>query len=152
MIEDNTLGAQITPSKTTSDNDGCWIRGADPDRVARGRAELWEDDAYFQIAETFRALADSTRAKIRYSLLRQELCTCELAAITGHSDSAISQHLRILRQLRLVKSQRRGKMVYYNLDDTHIRILLAVSLSHVRDTERQHEDLGKVLELFPQEG
>lgn len=84
-------------------------------------------------------------------LLRQELSTCALAAITGNSDSAISQHLRLLRQLRIVKSQRRGKMVCYSLDDTHIRILLSLCLSHVRDSGRQHEGLDKVLELFAEE-
>lgn len=133
------------------DTDGCLVRGADPDHVARGRELLLDDDVYFQVAEIFRVLADATRVKIIYSLLRQELCTCELAAITGNSDSAISQHLRVLRQLRLVKSQRRGKMVYYSLDDAHVRILLAVCLSHIRDVGRQHEGLDNILALFAQE-
>lgn len=133
------------------DSDGCLVRGADPDHVARGRELLLEDDVYFQVAEIFRVLADSSRAKIIYSLLRQELCTCELAAITGSSDSAVSQHLRVLRQLRLVKSQRRGKMVYYSLDDTHVRILLAVCLSHIRDVGRQHEGLDNIIALFAEE-
>src|SRR5262249_39710687 len=126
----------------------CLLPGADHDRVVRGRALLLDEDTYFSLAETFRALADSTRAKIIYSLLRQELCTCDLAAITGSSESSVSQHLRVLRQLRLVKSQRRGKQVFYSLDDTHIRILLAVCLSHVQDADRQHAGLDKVLALF----
>ena len=126
----------------------CAVKGADAERVARGRAQLLDEDAYFALAETFRALADSTRAKILYALLRQELCTCDLAAITGSSESSVSQHLRMLRQLRLVKSRRSGKLVFYSLDDMHIRVLLAVCLSHVRDADRQHEGLEKVLELF----
>ena len=64
------------------------------------------------------------------------------------SRPAVSQHLRVLRQLRLVKSRRSGKMVFYSLDDTHIRILLTVCLSHVRDAERDHEGLDKIVELF----
>ena len=126
----------------------CLVGGADPERVARGRASLLDDNSYFQLAETFRTLADSSRAKIVYCLLRQELCTCDLAAITGHSESAVSQHLRVLRQLRLVKSRREGKNVFYSLDDAHIRVLLAVCLSHVRDTDREHRGLERVLELF----
>jgi DNA-binding transcriptional ArsR family regulator len=128
--------------------EACVVGGADPERVARGRAALLDEDSYFQLAETFRTLADSSRAKIVYCLLREELCTCDLAAITGHSESAVSQHLRVLRQLRLVKSRRAGKMVFYSLDDAHIRVLLAVCLSHVRDADREHLGMEKVLELF----
>ncbi|WIG58993.1 MAG: Transcriptional regulator, ArsR family [Ktedonobacterales bacterium] len=130
----------------------CTLPGADPERVARGRAGLLDEDSAFALAETFRALADSTRAKILYALLRQELCTCDLAAIIGASESSVSQHLRMLRQLRLVKSRREGKRVFYGLDDLHIRVLLSVCLSHVRDTERAHEGLEKVLTFFDVDG
>ena len=128
----------------------CLLPGADRERVERGRAHLLAEEVYGEVAEIFRALGDSSRAKIVYSLLKQELCTCDLAAITGSSESSVSQHLRILRQLRLVKSKRHGKQVFYSLDDTHIRILLAVCLSHIRDTDQQHEGLGTVLALFEQ--
>lgn len=131
--------------------DVCLIGGADRARVERGRSTLLDDDAYFEIAETFRALADGTRAKIVYSLLQQELCTCDLAAIIDASESVVSQHLRVLRQLRLVKNRRSGKQVFYSLDDAHIRILLAVCLSHIRDTERQHAGMEKMLTLFTEE-
>lgn len=135
-------------SRRTTRVGGCLVPGANPDRVAQGQARLLAEEDYFALAETFRALADSTRIKIVYSLLRQELCTCDLAAITDTSESAVSQHLRVLRQLRLVKSRREGKLVFYSLDDTHIRILLAVCLSHIRDEGRQHEGMDKVLALF----
>jgi DNA-binding transcriptional ArsR family regulator len=125
------------------------VRGADAERVARGRQLLLDDGEYFALAETFRALADSTRAKIVYSLLRQELCTCDLAAIIGGSESAVSQHLRVLRQLRLVKSRRAGKLVFHSLDDAHISLLLAVCLGHVRDVDgAQHEQLEPLLAHF----
>lgn len=130
----------------------CLAGGADAERVAQGRALLLDDGLYAQLAETFRALADSTRAKIVYSLLRQELCTCDLAAITGQSESAVSQHLRVLRQLRLVKNRRDGKMVFYGLDDAHIRVLLAVCLSHVRDDSREHAGMDRLLELVGEDG
>jgi ArsR family transcriptional regulator, lead/cadmium/zinc/bismuth-responsive transcriptional repressor len=130
----------------------CLLSGADLERVERGKALLLDDDTYFELAETFRALADSSRAKIVYSLLHQELCTCDLAAIIGSSESSVSQHLRVLRGLRLVKSRRDGKLVFYGLDDAHIRILLSVCLSHVRDAERRHTDMDRVLELFAEAG
>ncbi len=113
--------------------EACDVRTVDPSRVARGRALLLDDEVYFELAETFRALADSTRAKIVFSLLQQELCVCDLATVVGMSESAVSQHLRVLRNLRLVKTRRDGKLVYYSLDDAHVRDLLGVSLNHLRD-------------------
>ena len=115
------------------ERDTCLVSAADPERVDWGRSLMLDDSTYARLAATFRALADPSRAKVVYSLLWQELCTCDLAAITGSSASGVSQHLRVLRQLRLVKSRREGKMVYYSLDDDHIRVLLSVCLSHVRD-------------------
>jgi DNA-binding transcriptional ArsR family regulator len=130
----------------------CVVSAADRERVERGRAALLDEDSYLHLAETFRALADPSRARIVYSLLRQDLCTCDLAAITGQSESAVSQHLRVLRQLRLVRSRRQGKMVFYALDDAHIRVLLAVCLSHVRDEGQAHAGMDRVLALFPDAG
>jgi ArsR family transcriptional regulator, lead/cadmium/zinc/bismuth-responsive transcriptional repressor len=130
-------------------SEGCQVRGADPARVERGQRLLLEDKEYRALAETFQALADPTRAKIVYSLLRQELCNCDLAAIIGSSESAISQHLRVLRQLRLVKSRRAGKLVFYGLDDAHISLLLAVCLSHVHDVDgEQHARIAPLLAQF----
>jgi DNA-binding transcriptional ArsR family regulator len=127
----------------------CLAPGADPERVARGRALLTDARSQVALAETFRALADPTRISIVLSLLRQELCTCDLAAITGVTESAVSQHLRILRRLRLVKSRRAGRMVFYSLDDLHIRILLTVCLHHIHDDGRDHDGLERVLDFFP---
>jgi ArsR family transcriptional regulator, lead/cadmium/zinc/bismuth-responsive transcriptional repressor len=127
----------------------CLTPGADPVRTARGRALLPDARAQIALADTFRALADPTRVSIVLSLLRQELCTCDLAAITGVTESAVSQHLRILRRLRLVKSRREGRLVFYSLDDLHIRILLTVCLHHIHDDGKQHDGLERVLDFFP---
>ena len=135
------------PSRPSASADVCDVLCAEETRIAQGQAALLPEAVYLDLAETFRVLADATRAKIVYSLLRQDLCTCDLAAILGTSESAVSQHLRVLRQLRLVKSRREGKLVFYSLDDAHIRILLAVCLSHVRDGDQAHAGLDKMLEL-----
>jgi len=140
LLEGSTAGA-----------DACDAPCAEGMRIAAGRAALLPDEIYSDLAETFRALADSTRAKILYSLLRQDLCTCDLATILGASESAVSQHLRTLRQLRLVKSRREGKLVFYSLDDAHIRILLAVCLGHVRDRDQQNAGLDQMLALVAAE-
>jgi ArsR family transcriptional regulator, lead/cadmium/zinc/bismuth-responsive transcriptional repressor len=113
----------------------CDVRCVHPDKVLAGRALLIPDGEYSSLAGIFAALADPTRAKIVYSILHQELCTCDLAAITGISESAVSQHLAVLRRLRLVRHRRAGKIVYYALDDPHIDALLQICLEHVRDSE-----------------
>jgi len=108
----------------------CHVRCIHTDDVARAREHLAEEGTYITLAELFGALADATRAKIVHTLMHQELCTCDLAAVVGVSDSGVSQHLRVLRALRLVTSRRAGKFVYYSLDDAHVSFLVAVGLAH----------------------
>ena len=84
-----------------------------------------------QVAETFSAMGDPSRALILLNLSRQERCVSDLAALLGISESATSQHLRLLRALRLVRARRQGRNVYYSLDDHHVRQLLTVCMEHV---------------------
>lgn len=109
----------------------CAARCIHGEDVAHTRGRLEDDGTYIELAEVFGALADATRAKIVHALLHQELCTCDIAAVVGISESGVSQHLRLLRALRLVKVRRVGKFVYYSLDDAHIALLLQVGLTHL---------------------
>lgn len=109
----------------------CAARCVHAEDVAHTRERLDDDGTYIELAEVFGALADATRAKIVHALLHQELCTCDIAAVVGVSESGVSQHLRLLRALRLVKSRRAGKFVYYSLDDAHITLLMQVGLTHL---------------------
>jgi ArsR family transcriptional regulator, lead/cadmium/zinc/bismuth-responsive transcriptional repressor len=118
-----------------SDVDLCQVRCVHPEQVAQARARLAADETYRGVAQLFGALADPTRAKIVHSLLRQELCTCDLAAVAGVTESGISQHLRILRALRMVKARRAGKFVYYRLDDAHVALLMQLGLTHQGHTD-----------------
>ena len=92
-----------------------------------------ESESFFHdLAETFSAMSDTTRVKIIYSLcLENELCVRDIAAIIGTSDSAISHQLRTLRNMKLVRYNKVGKMIYYSLDDIHINNLVAEGLRHV---------------------
>ncbi|MBO0838532.1 MAG: helix-turn-helix transcriptional regulator [Actinobacteria bacterium] len=103
--------------------------------VARARARLLPADLYAELAELFAALGDPTRARLVQVLLSQEMCTSDLAAVVGVSESAVSQHLRLLRALRLVKFRRAGKVVYYSLDDGHVADLVRIGLVHLGHTE-----------------
>lgn len=116
--------------QTQSEGGMCQLRCIHRDDVARASSLLEDTETYIQLAELFGALADPTRAKIVHTLLQQELCTCDIAAVVGISESGVSQHLRILRGLRLVKYRRAGKLVYYSLDDAHVALLVQVGLVH----------------------
>ena len=85
-----------------------------------------------QMADTFSAMGDSNRAMILLYLARGELCVSDLAARLGISESAVSQHLRLLRTLRLVRPRKEGRHVFYSLDDQHVEILLSVCMEHVQ--------------------
>src|SRR3989304_1313091 len=103
--------------------DGSPSRYVDEVKARQAWSALLPDDTYAELAETFRAMADSNRAKMVYCLLQEELCVCDLAAVVGLSESAVSQHLRVLRALRLVRSRKDGKMVYYSIADDHVSAL-----------------------------
>ena len=113
--------------------ESCEVFLVDPERVARVRKALVGSRAVTLLAETFRALGDATRVKILDALSHGELCVCDLAALVGLSQSAISHQLRVLRTLRLVRPRREGRMVYYTLDDDHIIGLFREGLRHVEE-------------------
>ena len=83
------------------------------------------------MAVVFKALSDPTRLKIVLSLRHMELCVCDIAAICGQSDSAVSHQLRILRTQKILRNRRDGKIMYYTLDDDHVGLLIRLSLEHI---------------------
>ncbi len=84
-------------------------------------------------SEVFRLLGDPGRLRIVQALASEELCVCDLATFVGASSSAVSHQLRLLKQARLVKNRREGKVVYYRLDDGHVTALVVTALDHARE-------------------
>lgn len=115
----------------------CDIVHLHPARVAELRAALISADDVLDLAETFRTLGDATRVRILDALSHGELCVCDLAALVGMSESAVSHQLRLLRNLRLVRNRREGRMVFYALDDRHIISLFRQGLRHVQENGRE---------------
>ena len=91
-----------------------------------------DEETAGQLAALFSTLGDAGRVRILAALLEQELNVGELAQRVGLSHSAVSHHLRHLRQMRLARAQKRGRYVYYALDDEHVRDLFAHGLAHVQ--------------------
>ena len=118
-------------------DDACDLVQIDLARVRKLRAELVGADAVQGLAETFSALGDPTRVRILDALSHGELCVCDLAAVLGLSQSAVSHQLRLLRTSRLVRPRREGRMMFYSLDDQHIISIFKQTLQHVEEEAAQ---------------
>lgn len=102
----------------------------DPGAVAEVQASAPSDDQLRLVVETFQTLADPTRAKILYALIRHPLCVRDLAIIAGVSESAVSHQLRLLRDRRIVKARRQGTVITYSVDDGHVAVLFREAEYH----------------------
>ena len=113
--------------------DLCDVQIVDESAVQAAFAAQANEEEITYLADTFQVLANPTRLRVVEALSQRELCVCDLAAIAGVSQSAVSHHLRQLRQLRIVRYRKDGRMAYYRLDDEHIATLLGTGIDHVRD-------------------
>jgi DNA-binding transcriptional ArsR family regulator len=122
---------QISPENASSD--ACEIQSVDPDRVAAAKAQLIDTSEAARLADLFKLLADPTRARLLHALLEAgELCVCDLAETIDTPESSVSHALRLLRTAGIVRNRRSGRMIYYSLEDAHVRLLLDLSLEHLR--------------------
>jgi DNA-binding transcriptional ArsR family regulator len=111
----------------------CEIKYIHEDKVNSARTALHSHSTTQDLAETFKILSDPTRINITLALSKEELCVCDIAALLSMTESAISHQIRLLKNLRLVKYRRAGKMTYYSLDDEHIDDLIRVAVRHVSE-------------------
>jgi len=110
------------------------ISGVEKDKVRSVKSRMKTERFFQYLAETFKAMSDPTRAKIIYALCQEnELCVRDIAAIIGTTNSAISHQLRTLRNMKLVKYNKVGKVSFYSLDDLHINHLFAEGIRHVEE-------------------
>lgn len=91
------------------------------------------EETLYDLAELFKVFGDSTRIKILWALDAAEMCVCDIAVLLNMTQSAISHQLRILKQAQLVKYRKEGKIVYYSLDDEHVRQILDQGMTHLNE-------------------
>ena len=90
-----------------------------------------DEETALHLAEFFRALGDASRVRMISALAECEMNVGSLAEIVGISESAVSHHLRGLRQMRLVRTRKSGRQVFYSLDDDHVIDIYRCGLEHV---------------------
>ncbi len=113
--------------------EGCLIRMIHLDRVAKARENAIPFKELDRLASVYKAFGDPTRLKIAMALMDGEMCVCDIAALLGLSESAVSHQIRRLRDLALLKNRREGQVLYYSLDDDHVTDLIKVGLEHIRE-------------------
>ncbi|MCX6842573.1 MAG: metalloregulator ArsR/SmtB family transcription factor [candidate division WOR-3 bacterium] len=101
--------------------------------VRKVRSVMPPSERRFELADFFRVFGDSTRIGILLALGRAELCVCDIGALLGMSQSAVSHQLKVLRQTRLVRYRREGKIAYYSLNDEHVRAILSLGIQHAEE-------------------
>jgi DNA-binding transcriptional ArsR family regulator len=112
--------------------EACAVRVVDAEKVALVSAAMPEAEAVGELAQVFGLLSDPGRLRVITALLEGgEMCVCDIAASCGQSESSVSHALRLLRANRVVRVRRAGRMAYYRLDDSHVRMLLDLALAHV---------------------
>ena len=99
--------------------------------VEKVQKEMPSEDTLYDLTELFRIFGDSTRIRILYVLFEAEMCVCDIAALLGMTQSAISHQLKALKNARLVKSRREGKTVFYALADDHVKTIIDQGLEHI---------------------
>lgn len=118
-----------------SKKDVCEVYSYDEKKVNRIQEELKTEDIA-SVAQLFKALADENRAKITFALCQEnELCVCDIANIIGSSIATASHHLRTLYKQGIVKYRKEGKLVFYSLDDEHIKQIMDIALVHKKEVK-----------------
>ena len=108
-------------------DNGCWCGSAEH----AGPECMPDEELLYDLADLFKVFGDTTRIKMLYALMGQELCVADLAELIAATQSAVSHQLRTLKQARLVKFQRDGKNVIYSLSDDHVYTMLAQGMTHI---------------------
>ncbi|MFB5763236.1 ArsR/SmtB family transcription factor [Paenibacillus medicaginis] len=111
-------------------HDTCEIYCYNEETVHRIKEQLSVTDTQ-NIAKIFKVLADDTRMKVAFALCQEdELCVCDVANIIGSTVATASHHLRLLRNMGLANYRKEGKLVFYSLDNEHVKRLIMFALEH----------------------
>lgn len=117
----------------TSQEDACEVSCVHPEAVQKAKQAMPDVACALDASALLKTVADPTRLRLLSALDTGELCVCDLAAVVGISESAVSHQLRLLRAHRLVTFRKEGRIAYYRLLDHHVTSLIGSALDHVRE-------------------
>jgi ArsR family transcriptional regulator len=103
------------------------------DIVENVSQKMPKEEKLYDLAELFKVFGDSTRIKILWALTESDMCVCDIAVLLNMTHSAISHQLRVLKQARLVKYRKEGKIVFYSLDDNHVKQIFDQGYEHINE-------------------
>ena len=103
------------------------------DVVEKVKSQLPPDEILYDLAELFKVFGDTTRIRILYALFESELCVNDMAQLLGLSQTAVSHQLRVLKNNKLVRFRKEGKIVFYSLSDDHVRSIIERGMEHVEE-------------------
>ncbi len=129
---DIDLLSRAAPQVASTEGD-CSTFQPHAEPIEAARAAALGHESLAELGELFRVFSDATRLRILGALALGELCVCDIGAVLGASQSAVSHQLSVLRAARLVAFRREGKTVYYRLADDHVALILKVGLDHASE-------------------
>ena len=111
----------------------CITKGIHRNTIRTVKGNMPDPVALYDLADLFKLFGDCTRLSILWALSESEMCVCDLCALLKMKQPAVSHQLKNLKQSRIVKARRDGKVIYYSLDDEHIRDLLNFGMNHLQE-------------------
>ena len=112
----------------------CLTKGIHSEIIRSVKQKMPDPVALYELSDLFKLFGDSTRLGILWALSESEMCVCDLCVILRMKQPAVSHQLKNLKQSRIVKARREGKIVYYSLKDEHIRELLNLGMEHTQES------------------
>ncbi len=122
-----------THEELVAANECCEVNCIHQDIIQEVKSKLPAEETLYDLAELFKVFGDSTRIKILCALFESEICVCDISTLLNMTQSAISHQLRVLKTNKLVKNRKVGKVVYYSLDDAHIKHIFDQGLAHITE-------------------
>jgi len=122
-----------TSNSSDQSSEVCATKGIHSEILYSVSQEMPDPVALYELADLYKLIGDSTRISILWALSESEMCVCDLCALLKMKQPAVSHQLKNLKQARIVKNRRDGKVVYYSLKDEHIRKLLDIGMVHIKE-------------------
>jgi len=126
-------GSDLLSNKEIENIESCNCNVIHEDIITKVKNNMIDEELLYDLSDLYKVFGDTTRIKILHVLSISEMCVCDISALLGMKQSSVSHQLKTLRQAKLVKYRRSGKVVYYSLDDNHVVEIFNQGLAHITE-------------------